>query len=57
MDVMDDTFVDVLMEAILKNRRRDDVNIKHNVGDSVRSNDSTTNEGDKPIKGESDVGE
>jgi len=51
---MDDEFVDTLTEAILKNRRREDDNIKHNASDNVCDNDSTTNESDKPIERESE---
>ena len=51
---MDDAFIDRIMDLYLNFRRKTDDNTKHNVGDSVRSNDSATNESDKPIEGESD---
>jgi hypothetical protein len=57
MQIMDDHFIDRIVDLYLTYRRREDVNIKHNASDNVCSNDSATNEGDKPIERESDVGE
>ena len=54
---MDDSFIDTLMEAILKNRRQSDDNNKHNASNNVCDNDDATNEDSKVDTGESDAGE
>ena len=54
---MDNDLFDKIMDLYLTFRRRGDVNIKHNVGDNVCSDDSATNEDSEPIERESDARE
>ena len=55
IEIMDDAFIDRIMDLYLTLKGDNDDNTKHNASDNVRDNGDTTDESDKPIEGESDI--